>query len=174
MQHHIIKSLLFSASLSKVHRTFFTLALGAMLIVSCSKEEPNEGSVNPTPGQETVSFVGTHWEALLDFNDIIAGSEIHFVYNMTMEFFTDSTGRMMQTMLEPYSFDPAPFDFVYQFDGETSGSMTEFNMYGEQLETLRITYDKVSETITVSNDNYTPEQHAKFDRVFHKVNNNVE
>ena len=191
MQQHIIKSLLFSAyslhlicfqrcsspfqgSLSKVHRTFFTLALGAMLIVSCSKEEPNEGSVNPTPGQETVSFVGTHWEALLDFNDIIAGSEIHFVYNMTMEFFTDSTGRMMQTMLEPYSFDPAPFDFVYQFDGETSGSMTEFNMYGEQLETLRITYDKVSETITVSNDNYTPEQHAKFDRVFHKVNNNVE
>lgn len=150
------------------------LAAALMTAVSCGKEEPNEGSVNPTPGQETVSFVGTHWEAHLDFNDIIAGSEIHFVYNMTMEFFTDSTGRTMQTMLEPNSFDPAPFDFVYQFDGETSGSMTEFNMYGEQLETLRITYDKVSETITVSNDNYTPEQHAKFDRVFHKVNNNVE
>lgn len=38
MQHYIIKS-------------FAVLALGAMLIVSCSKEEPNEGSVNPTPGQ---------------------------------------------------------------------------------------------------------------------------
>ena len=41
MQHHIIKSLLFSASLSKVHRTFFTLALGAMLLtatVGCEKE----------------------------------------------------------------------------------------------------------------------------------------
>lgn len=36
MQHHTIKSLLFSAPLSKVHRTFFTLALGAMLLTGCS------------------------------------------------------------------------------------------------------------------------------------------
>ena len=38
MKHNIIKSLLFSASLSKVHRTFFTLALGAMLLTSCGKD----------------------------------------------------------------------------------------------------------------------------------------
>lgn len=38
MKHNIIKSLLFSASLSKVHRTFFTLALGALLLTSCGKD----------------------------------------------------------------------------------------------------------------------------------------
>ena len=37
MTHNILKSLA-------------ALALGAMLLVSCSKEEPNEGSVNPTHG----------------------------------------------------------------------------------------------------------------------------
>ncbi len=38
MKHNIIKSLLFSASLSKVHWTFFTLALGALLLTSCGKD----------------------------------------------------------------------------------------------------------------------------------------
>jgi hypothetical protein len=45
MQHHIIKSLLFSASLSKVHRTFFTLALGAMLLTSCGKDNKDNGTI---------------------------------------------------------------------------------------------------------------------------------
>ena len=45
MQHHIIKSLLFSASLSKVHRTFFTLALGAMLLTGCGKDNNDNGTI---------------------------------------------------------------------------------------------------------------------------------
>ncbi len=45
MQHHIIKSLLFSASLSKVHRTFFTLALGAMLLMGCGKDNKDNGTI---------------------------------------------------------------------------------------------------------------------------------
>ncbi|MBR0169898.1 MAG: hypothetical protein IJQ14_03545 [Bacteroidales bacterium] len=45
MQHHIIKTLLFSASLSKVHRTFFTLALGAMLLTSCGKDNKDNGTI---------------------------------------------------------------------------------------------------------------------------------
>ena len=90
MQHHIIKSLA-------------ALALGAMLLVSCSKEEPNEGSVNPTPGQETVSFVGTHWEGALEFNDTVSGQVLHLKYLRTLEFYTDSTGLMEQTMLSPWN-----------------------------------------------------------------------
>ena len=39
MKKHIFKSLLFSAPLSKVHRTLFTVfALGAMLLTSCGKD----------------------------------------------------------------------------------------------------------------------------------------
>ena len=38
MTHNIIKTRLFSASLSKVHWTFFTLALGALLLTSCGKD----------------------------------------------------------------------------------------------------------------------------------------
>ena len=69
MTHHIIKFLLFSAyslhlicfqrcsspfqgSLSKVHRTFFTLALGAMLLtatVGCEKEWNLTSTPNATP-----------------------------------------------------------------------------------------------------------------------------
>lgn len=45
MTHNIIKSLLFSASLSKVHRTFFTLALGAMLLTSCGKDNKDNGTI---------------------------------------------------------------------------------------------------------------------------------
>ena len=48
MKHNIIKSLLFSASLSKVHRTFFTLALGAMLLTSCGKENKDNGTLRVT------------------------------------------------------------------------------------------------------------------------------
>ena len=51
MTHHIIKSLLFSASLSKVHRTFFTLAFGTMLLtaVGCEKEWNLTSTPNATP-----------------------------------------------------------------------------------------------------------------------------
>lgn len=48
MTHHIIKSLLFSASLSKVHRTFFTLALGATLLAGCGKDNKDVKSIGVT------------------------------------------------------------------------------------------------------------------------------
>jgi hypothetical protein len=53
MTHNIIKSLLFSASLSKVHRTFFTLALGAMLLASCEKVNEDNGNIDEPAQTET-------------------------------------------------------------------------------------------------------------------------
>ena len=53
MTHNIIKSLLFSASLSKVHRTFFTLALGAMLLASCEKVNEGNGNIDEPAQTET-------------------------------------------------------------------------------------------------------------------------
>ncbi|MBQ9587907.1 MAG: hypothetical protein IJR26_08630 [Bacteroidales bacterium] len=163
-----------------------------MMLVSCSKEEPNEGSVNPTPGEETVSFVGTHWEGTLEFNDTVSGQVLHLKYLRTLEFYTDSTGLMEQTVLSPWNGSPTPFEIRYVMETLVSGHVTLTNPTGTESH-VDLIYNPVDTTITFSEpgltswqhekydmvfhkvyDNYTPEQHAKFDRVFHKVNNNVE
>ena len=62
MKHLIIKSFLFSASLSKVHRTFFTLALGAMLLTGCDPDAMFDinDTIPTTP--ETSDVYNTSWK----------------------------------------------------------------------------------------------------------------
>ena len=91
MQHHIIKSLLFSAyslhlicfqrcsspfqgSLSKVHRTFFTLALGAMLLTSFRPITKGEHELVGS-WQYVKSAVAIHWDDPAPFHDSSAQDE---------------------------------------------------------------------------------------------------
>ena len=74
MQHHIIKSLLFSASLSKVHRTFFTLALGAMLLTSFRPMPKGEHELVGS-WQYVKSAVAIHWDDPAPFHDSAAKDE---------------------------------------------------------------------------------------------------
>ena len=74
MQHHIIKSLLFSASLSKVHRTFFTLAMGAMLLTSFRPMPKGEHELVGS-WQYVKSAVAIHWDNPAPFHDSAAQEE---------------------------------------------------------------------------------------------------
>ena len=56
MQHHIIKSLLFSASLSKVHWTFFTLALGVLIMAPTANARVSVGLAMITASAQEANF----------------------------------------------------------------------------------------------------------------------
>ena len=125
MQHHIIKSLLFSAPLSKVHRTFFTLALGAMLLtaVGCEKENNNEpaGTTDTVPQQpvdEPFSLSGTAWITVIDE---WWTSSMHVVDTSIWRFMTDSTGTIYEHRIyngdDPYGGNTYPM--TYTFDTAT-------------------------------------------------------
>ena len=74
MQHHILKSLLFSASLSKVHRTFFTLAMGAMLLTSFRPMPKGEHELVGN-WQYVKSAVAIRWDDPAPFHDSAAKDE---------------------------------------------------------------------------------------------------
>ena len=125
MQHHIIKSLLFSASLSKVHRTFFTLALGAMLLtaIGCEKENNNEpasttDTVPQQPEDELFSLTGTAWMMV---QDEWWSSTLHFIDTSIWRFQTDSTGTFSEHFIsngnDPLGVEIYPM--TYTFDAVT-------------------------------------------------------
>ena len=155
MQHHIIKPLLFSASLSKVHRTFFTLALGAMLLVACDPDDMfNINDTIPTdtvpqqPDPQPVSLVGTAWENLSVDGNVTDKDVLRFV--------TDSTGTDYgllssngQVIIE--SLD----DIKYRFDGLTLEGAYWLTTHPENP--ISFSYNPADTTITTDlNRTYHP------------------
>lgn len=139
----------------------------ALSLVSCEKEKTGNNGTHDQGGQP-VSFVNTQWSSHLSYVETVSGVSYEFEYDMSMTFNSDSTGLIEQTVTKPF-VDRAQFTFTYEFDGISSGTLVQKNMYDEVLEPLTMLYDADEETITLTNDDYTAEQHEKYDQVYHKV-----
>ena len=157
MKHNIIKSLLFSASLSIVHRTFFTaLALGAMLLttaVGCEKENNNgpAGNTDTVPQQpevEPFSLSGTAWMAI---NDEWWSSSMHVVDTSIWRFMSDSTGIIYEHWIyngdDPYGGETYPM--TYTFDTATmTGILHGYQNADFSDAPIEFTYHPEDTTIT--------------------------
>ena len=140
----------------------------ALSQMSCKKEDTN-ASIIPTPENPSVSFVNTHWNAHLSFTETVSGSPVEFEFELSMTFYSDSTGLIEQTTIKPFN-DVAQFSFTYDFDGISTGNLYQTNMYGQQLHPMILLYEKEGETITLTRDDYSEDEHTKFDQVYHRVN----
>ena len=110
MTHHILKSLA-------------AIALGAMLLTGCEKENNNEpaGTTDTVPQQpeaEPFSLSGTAWMAIMDE---WWSSSMHVVDTSIWRFMTDSTGTIYEHRIysgdDPYGGNTYPM--TYTFDTAT-------------------------------------------------------
>ena len=147
---------------------FALLAVLATMAVSCQKEK-TENHQSEIPENQSVSFVNTHWNAHLSFTETVSGSPVEFEFELSMTFYSDSTGLIEQTTIKPFN-DVAQFSFTYDFDGISTGNLYQTNMYGQQLHPMILLYEKDEETITLTRDDYSEDEHTKFDQVYHRVN----
>ena len=133
MQHHIIKSLLFSASLSKVHRTFFTLALGAMLLTATVGCEKENDPIQPSDNDGKVSLVHTAWQG-----------------RMVNTTFDDSTALLFRkAIFEGELTGARTIETTYTFDGVSSGTI-----FGDENTTF--SYETINDTLTLTIEDYYP------------------
>ena len=145
MTHHIIKSLLFSASLSKVHRTIFTLALGAMLLTATVGCEKENDPIQPSDNDGKVSLVHTAWQGRMvntTFDDTYWEEELVFM--------SDSTALLFRkAIFEGELTGARTIETTYTFDGVSSGTI-----FGD--ENTPFSYETINDTLTLTIEDYYP------------------
>lgn len=139
----------------------------ALSLMSCEKEKLGDNT-SPVQEEQHITFVNTLWSAHQTFTETISGSPMEFEFELSMTFYSDSTGLIEQTTIKPFN-DAAQFSFTYNFDGASMGNLIQTNMYGEELHPMIIMYNADEETITLTRDDYSPEEHTKYDQIYHKI-----
>ena len=155
-QHNIIKSFLFSAWLHSVcHSTgryrkplaFFTLALGAMLMVACDTDEL--GCINPEhPANQISNVYNTSW--IIEKTDTYEdqyGEMQQSVETNIIKFETATTGTMTYKYVTASQNKNEVYPFTYTCSTPNKGTITFSDEGG--TESSNFSYDADNNTLTL-------------------------